>query len=588
MSIDGVFLRHLSYELKNNLIGSRIYKIYQPDKSHLILTLRNFHKNFKLLISISPNNSRVNITENSIENPYSPPMFCMLLRKHLELSKIIDVRQIGLERILYIDFESKNNLDEFIKLTLAIEIMGKYSNAILINSENVIIDAMKRIPKQDNLTRVIVPKLTYSPPPVQKNKYNLLNNTYSETVDEILDTKPDNNDEYLYKRINNILDGVSSKTALRIVNQMGLTRDSKLSDINSYNINLFKNIINEFMDTVKNISGKPIMLFDDNNQTIDFTFFDIVNHDKNNHEKLYSDFSKLLDDYYYQNDKSERIHSKTVNLVKNINNIISRRKLKIQKQESELAECREKEKYKIYGDLIISNLYKIKKGQEEINLINFYSENQENLTIKLLNNLTPVENANRYYKIYKKLNHAEKILQEQILSAKSDITYLEDALDFLSRAESDVDFYEIYEQIVEQGYIRPIKINKQIKLKPSKPLEYRSKDGFRILIGKNSKQNEKLTLKTASKDSIWLHTKNLPGAHTILVTDGKKPSDEAIKYAAYLCAINSKAKDSSNVEVDYTKVSNVKKIKGGKPGMVNYTDYKTIVVPLQNYKIKEL
>lgn len=573
MSFDGAFLRHLIFELRDKILNSRVCRIYQPDKFHIILHLKSNSENFKLLISSSPNSPRVHLTKNNIENPQQPPMFCMLLRKYLSSARIIDLRQVDLERVLYIDFEAKNELGDAINLTLAIEILGRFSNIILIDSQNLIIDSIKRVSIDMSAMRPILSKIPYKPP-ISNKKISLMSDSVEKIVDEVLKFSDAN--ELLFKVIAKVVTGISNNVAEEILTQIGIARTATLRDLDASNRVFLEEAVNKLVAIIRSVSGKPTMVLNDDKILKDFTFFS----NKVN-KKLYDSFSNLLDDYYYQKDRDERVRSRTLSLVKNLNTIISRNKLKIKKQLLELDECANKNKYKIYADLILANLHNIEKGAENIALRNFYSDNQEIISIKLINYLSPVQNANKYYKIYKKLCNAEKVLRLQIQKAQNDIDYLENVLDSLSRAENDMQFYEIYNQVVDEGYVKPPKISRKIRITPSKPLEFFSKDGFKILVGRNSLQNERLSLKLCKKDDIWFHVKGAPGAHTVLLTQGKMPSEQAIFEAAYICAMNSKYRNSSSAEVDYTKISNVRKIKGAKPGMVNYVNYKTINISLK-------
>lgn len=571
MSVDGVLLRHLKKELEESIVGSRIYKIYQPGRYEMVFNIRGSKGSYQLILSACAGSARIHLSNTHVDNPIKPPMLCMLFRKKLLSAKIIGIRQLGLERVLYLDCESRNEMGDKIILTLVVQIMGKYSNIILINSEGKIEDAVKRVGSDMTTHGVVLPGFMYSLPPSQ-NKLCIINTCLDDALIRILgaDSKVP-----VKKCIMESIQGISASACESIISFLKCDKNILIGQMDSSQKKELRDWLGVLWNTVNNISGKPTLLLNDDGNPRDISFM----HGLSDKFKEYNSFSELIDDYFRELGRSERIKSRVGSLIKKIGNIIGSRKNKILKQKKELIECGEREKYKVCGDIIMSNLSLIKKGMKVLDTVNFYSPHSENIKIDLDPSLDGVKNGQRYYKLYRKSGSAGRILIEQIEQAKNDIQYLENILDYLSRSNSEQEVEEILNEVYDQGYMKSNnKKKKGLSSKPLKPLEFKTPGGFTVYIGRNSKQNERLTLKQSNKDDIWFHTKDIPGSHTVLVKNEKEPSHKDILYAANLCALHSKASDSSNVPVDYTKISYVKKVGGGKPGMVIYKNQKTLYV----------
>lgn len=570
MSLDGGLLRHLRDELKREILGCRINKIYQPAKYEISLLLRGRDSMHRLVISASAESPRINLTERSTDNPNEPPAFCMLLRKKISSAKIVGIEQKFLERALCINLETKDEMGYDTSYKLIVEIMGKHSNIILVNSEDKIVDSIKRVTPSMSSKRTVLPGLLYADPPSQ-DKICILDTGKEEIVKKIFSFAPE---KTLLSAIQSSVQGISKTTCEKVIEREGLSSDMKLCSLGPVGQEKVVKAVAFISDIIKNTSGRPYLVKSKDGRT-DISFV------KSEREscKEYDTFSRLVDDYYIEKSTNDRINSRAGTLVKFIEKLISSRKRKVSEQKKELIECSEKEKYKIFGDLLISNLYKIRKGMTSIELINFFSKNHESINIKLDVRLDGSQNVQKYYKKYKKLKTAEVILKEQIESAESDVVYLENALDSLERSESETEINEINRELCEQGYI---KNKKKIKGKAISFIESISPGGYKILIGRNCKQNEELTYKIAKKKDWWFHVKDLPGSHTIMLMGEEEPQIQDIVFAASICAGHSKAKFSSNVAVDYTSVSNVKKPKNYKPGMAIYKNYKTVYVSPNN------
>ena len=567
MAFDGAYLCAVRQEIEPYL-GARVEKIHQPSRDEVILHLRSFQGAVKILINISGDSARIHLTQISIENPAAPPMFCMLLRKHLGGGKFVAVRQDGLERILFLDFDCINELGDAVRLTLACEVMGRYSNCILISQDGKIIDSLKR---NADITRerVLLSGFPYEMPHRSQRLHFL--ETDDATILNALLLAPDNE---LAKALLSIFEGVSPL----------LTREWAFytckSGIRSHELDKNQQarllyIIHKTADMLRNQNYQFHLLLTPEGNLKDFCFFRPEQYGNLMLVKPMPSASMTLDTFYSQRDLKARMKQRANDLFKLIMNRTERISRKLEHQKQELAETDKMNQNKLYGDLLSANLYQIQKGDTSAKVINFYEDSCPEISIPLQVNLTPAQNAQKYYTLYRKAATAKQKLSEQMQQGEQELIYLESVFDILSRAETENDLLLLREELAQQGYLR----NRTQKQKPARqapPMAYQSEDGFLILVGRNNRQNDQLTLKQAAKQDIWLHTQNIPGSHVILVTDGKEPSEMAIRQAAVLAAYHSKARDSAQVPVDFTKVKFVKKPNGAKPGMVIFTNQQTV------------
>lgn len=574
MALDGVFLRHIKNELKNELAESRVDKIYQPSGDELVLTMRSRDSGSKkVLLSARANSPRINITSSTPENPQTPPMLCMLLRKRLAGARLRDIRQPGLERILFLDFEGKNELGDTVMMTLAVEIMAQYSNVIFIDGDGMIIDALKRVDLTMSSKRLVLPGIKYELPPKQ-NKLNMLETTAEEILVAI---KAYQKNVELSKAVLSTVQGVSPIICREIAHLTGRGNDIFSKELTEEDEKRLLYFLNRMIETARDINGAPILVKDKVGKPTDFSFLDITQYGNGMDIEHCPSFCALLDEFYSRRDSIERMRVRSQDLSKLLTNACDRLSRKIAAQQSELSACADREKLRICGDILEANLHRINKGDEYCEAENFYDENLSVIKIKLNPALSPTQNAQKYYKDYRKAKTAEQMLTVQIEKAHEELKYLETVLDSLGRAESERELNEIRTELSEQGYIR-VSRKKQKKEAALSPIEYTSKSGFKILVGRNNRQNDKLTLKLADKNDLWFHTKEIPGSHTIIVTNGREPDDETIFLAASLAAYHSKARNAGKVPVDYTKVRYVSKPQGAKPGMVIYVNQKTLYV----------
>lgn len=574
MALDGAFLRHIKQELEGQLLGSRVDKVYQPNREELLIAFRSREAACKVLFSARANSARVHFTTIPLENPKQPPMLCMLLRKKLLGAKVVAIRQPELERLLHFDFDSINELGDHVTLTLTMEVMGRYSNIILSDEEGKIIDALKRVDAEMSSQRLVLPGLTYRLPPPQSKLCPL--STVSQQVVEALKALP--RDMELSKGYLAVLQGVSPIVCRELAYRVGRGRELTVKTMDEEQLFRAGFFYQQMRDTVEEVSGKPYMAVNLQGKPMDFSFLEIHQYGTAAVVKEAESFSQLLDDFYRERDKQERMRVREQDLLKLLSTHSERLSRKIGVQRGELEQCADRDGLRVAGDLISANMYQLEKGAQSADLANFYEEDAPLVHIKLDPALTPSQNAQKYYKEYRKAKTAEEKLTEQISLAEQELEYLETVLDALARAETERDLSEIRAELQEQGYLRKLRSKKEKPAAVSAPMKFTTSDGFTVLVGRNNRQNDKLTLKTANNNDIWFHTKNIPGSHTVLVTEGKAPTETAMTEAAQLAALHSRAKDSAQVPVDYTQIRNVSKPVGAKPGMVIYVNYKTIYV----------
>ena len=578
MALDAAFLKAVADELRQNILEYKVDKIHQPAKDEVILQLRGYSKAVSLALSANASNARAHITEHRRENPQSPPMFCMLLRKHLQGGKLIRIDQPDFERILRFTFSVYNEFSELVEKTIVVEIMGRHSNIILLGEQNRIIDAVCHVDFTVSRQRQILPGLTYDSPPAQGKKNPLA--IQKEELENILSSREEMRvGKFLLEHFS----GLSPLILREVVFRSGLDADMSMASMSDTAKEALARQFMQMVERIKTGTVTPVMLIESaGNKAKDFSFQNILQYGTMMQEITYESFSVLLDHYYEKRDKDERVRQKTQDILKVVNNAISRTAKKYNLQKTELMQARDRGQLKLYADLIMANLHQMEKGMETIRVQNYYSEDLAEVEIPLDNRLSPSQNAQKYYKEYAKAKTREAYLVEQIRQADTDIDYLESVLENLLKAENEREFLEIRDELSSQGYIKKKrqtgKNNKTKAQAQTQPMKFCSDDQYTILVGKNNLQNDRLTLKTASKYDLWLHTKAIAGSHTVIVSQGGEIPLRTITQAAILAATYSKAKTSRNVEVDYTVIKNVKKPAGAKPGMVIYDPYETAVV----------
>ena len=570
MALDGAFLRHLKRELEQTVLGDRVDKIYQPNRDEIILFLRSRDGMQKLLLSARANSARLHLIDTTPENPKYPPMLCMLLRKRLTGARLAQLRQPGLERVLLLDFDATNELGDPVRLTLAMEIMGRYSNVIFIDENGKIIDALKRVNAEMSSERLVLPGLTYQLPPPQE-KLCLLDAQPEMILKKMLAMPADME---LHKALLRTLQGISPVVCREIQFLVGNGADITLHTMQEQHRAQLLFILEQLQKTIVQISGKPYLV-QGTTKPLDYSFLPIAQYGNAGHAETFPTFSALLDAFYGERDRIDRMRVKSQDLLRILTNASDRLSRKINNQRAELAACTKRDEWRVCGDLINANLYRVEKGAESVTLENFYDPDQPLKTIRLDPALSPSQNAQKYYKAYRKARTAEEVLTVQIAQAQEELHYLDTVSEELSSATAERDLNEIRTELAEGGYIRRPKKSRPGKDKKAAPLQFQTSDGFLVLVGRNNRQNYQLTLRQAHKNDVWFHTQKIPGSHVILVTNGRQPSETAIAEAAQLAAYHSRGRNSSQVPVDYTLVRHVSKPQGAKPGMVIYVNQKT-------------
>lgn len=542
MALDGIFLYHLKNEIADFAVDSRVDKVYQPSRDELVISLRSREGSKKLLLSCNADAARIHFTEYPPENPAKPPMFCLMLRKRLTGAWVTSIEQEDLERIIKINFSGTDELGDKRSYSLIIEIMGRYSNIIFVGEDGRIIDSVKRIDESKSQIREVLPGVTYVSPPKQ-DKLNIFECDVDEIKSEISASK-----KSLYKASMDVIKGVSPIICRELENGMS---------------------INELKECALN--PNPTVVIVDTPK--DFAFMDIKQYDDLAQIKHYDSFSHLLDYFYYERVRLMRVKARSADLFKKVTTLQERAVRKAVNRTRELEQCKDKDTYKLFGDLISTNQYRLQKGSMYYDLENYYDNNNiVRIPADML--LTPSQNAQKYYKEYRKKQVAQDKLKGFIDEANAEASYFESVIDALSRAETDSEITEIRQELSDCGYIKKSS-DKKKNVKKLKPLKFKTRDGFSVLVGRNNIMNDALTLKTAKNYDTWFHVQDSAGSHVICETSGTQITDEAIHDCAVIAAYFSKARESSNVAVDYTIVKNIKKPNGSKPGFVIYDFYKT-------------
>jgi len=579
MPFDGIVVSAIASELSNHITNGKIEKIYQPETDEVHMLIRCGGKNYKLLISGSSSHPRIHFTAMNKENPETPPMFCMLMRKHIQGGKILNIQQKEFERIIIIDIESFDELGHPAIKQLIVEIMGKHSNIILIDKDQKkIIDAIKRIHSDLSRYREILPGKQYIDPPDQnkKNPFALKQTDWTTTlVKDFTPATP------IYKALYTSLQGFSPLVAREICYRAGIDGDTPIAHLSEENHHLIWKAIQELIRNIENGEFTPNIFLSKKEQTVvDFHCIPLRSLESICDISPAESISQMLESFYWEKDQSNRIKQQSIDLSKFVTQKINKLYKKLQKLQEELMEAEESQKYRIYGELLTAHLHLIQPGDQEIEVINYYSDNEEKITIPLVPTWSPAKNAQNYFKKYTKAKNALKEKKIQLEETERETQYFENLLHAIENVSTLQDIEEIRDELIEEGYLkkRKNKVSNKKKAAATKPMSFISSDGFQIFVGKNNRQNDLLTLKLASKKDLWFHAKNIPGSHVVIVSNQRPIPQRTILEAGELAAFYSKAKLSSNVPVDYTEIKNVKKPNGAKPGMVIYENYKTIFV----------
>lgn len=570
MPFDGIVTSSITYGLSHKLTGGKIEKIYQPEADELMLLIHNGQCNHKLLISSGSNHARIHLVTSSKSNPQNPMAFCMLLRKHIQNGRIISVIQNDSERIVELSIESFNEMGFSVNKKLIIEIMGKHSNIILIDdSSNKIIDSIKRIHSDVNRYRQVLPGFQYVYPPGQGkiSYFDITGEKFNGLFSGLMPLNSGPDSEFDKETAGKILvasiQGISPVIARELC-------------IKSSSIDHLYTLLHNFVNKLLLGDFAPRVYLDNNDAPVDFYCFVLSDAAAFYKEVSFDDIQEAVEYYYDHKSSSNKMKQKSMDLIKALSSSLNKLNLKKERLSLDLLQAEGSDVFRLFGELITANMYAIKPKSTEALVVNYYKD--EPLTITLDARLSASQNAQRYFKKYAKSKTAilEKTIQRE--EADQDIIYLESVLSHIENSASYEDIEEIRQEVIDGGYMKKKKnAYKVAKIKPS-PYAYTSADGFSILVGRNNKDNDILTFKIASKKDVWLHAKDIPGSHVLIITEGKEVPEATIKEAASLAAYYSKARQSGNVPVDYTQIRHVKKPAGARPGMVIFVNNKTVYV----------
>ncbi|HAR6314193.1 TPA: fibronectin-binding domain-containing protein [Staphylococcus pseudintermedius] len=550
MAFDGMFTRKMVEDLQF-LVSGRIHKINQPENDTIIMVIRQQRQNHQLLLSIHPNFARIHLTTKKYDNPFEPPMFARVFRKHLEGGRILAIRQIGNDRRIEMDVESKDEIGDTIHRTVILEIMGKHSNLILVNEERKILEGFKHLTPNTNQFRTVMPGFQYEVPPTQHKQ-----NPYAYTGAQVLQ-HIDFNAGKIDRQLLQTFEGFSPLITKEITSRRHFMTTQTLPEA--------------FDEVMAETKATPQPVFHKNHETGKEDFYFMKLHQFYDDCVTYDSLHELLDRFYDARGERERVKQRANDLVKLVQQLLQKYQNKLSKLIDEQAGTEEKENQQLYGELITANIYQLKPGDRQLETVNYYTG--ENVTIPLNPQKSPAENAQYYYKQYNRMKIRERELTHQITLTEENIAYFENIEQQLSHIQvHEID--DIREELAEQGFIKQKKQQKKKKLQKIQLQSYVSTDGDTILVGKNNKQNDYLTNKRAQKSHLWFHTKDIPGSHVVILND--VPSDKTIEEAAMIAAYFSKAGQSGQIPVDYTTIRNVHKPSGSKPGFVTYDNQKTL------------
>lgn len=580
MPLDGVFLSQLTKEVADKIVGGRVDKIHQPARETVVISMRAKGGNQKLLLCASASNPRMHFTALPQDNPKSPPMFCMLMRKHLTGAKLLEARQLGLDRVVHFKFETTNELGDRVVLTLAVEIMGRHSNVILVDQDNRVIDAVKRVTDEMSRVRPVLPGIGYTLAPAQP-RLSIFTASLSEIADRVAQSQ-----EELSKALPKVLEGMSPLICREIAFHVDRNGEAIAGRLNEEQVTRLKFYVSRLSDLLNAGETTPTMLLDLSGKPKDFSYMDIHQYGHTMVGREYETYSELLDTFYSERDRIDKVHQRSADLFKLLVNLNDRLARKLTAQREELRASTEREKLKIYGDLLSSNLHLLEKGMKTARVENYY-DGCKPVEIPLDIMLTPAQNAQKYYIAYRKADTAEKKLRALIEQGEAELVYLDTVFDELSRASLESELTAIRAELASQGYVRNV-VRRGMKEEKLPPLRYVSEDGFTIYCGRNNLQNDRLTLKDSRKSDIWFHTQKIPGSHVVVVSQGQKVPDRTLEQAAVIAAYHSKGRGAGKIAVDYTEIRNVWKHPSGKPGLVLYEPYTTAVVEADGELVERL
>ena len=570
MPLDAICLQHCLQELIPEITGAKIEKVQQPARDQVVLLLRGGRR---LYLNAGTSLPRIQLTEIQRENPASPPMFCMLLRKHLVGGRIRSITQPPMERVVRIDMDVIDELGQAGTRSLILEAMGRRSNLILLDGDEIIIDCLRRVDLEMSLQRQVLPGMRYYLPPAGERL-----DPVTATEEDLLQSLSNENGEHsLSQWITANLNGFSPLIAREVVFRIADCDDVRIEELSIEQKSGAISLIKELAIGDKEDIFAPNLLIRDG-EPVDFTYLPILQYGPQTESHRMESFSQLLDHYCEERERRERVRQKGQDLLKATTNARDRTARKLLNQRREYADTQNRDEYRKKGELITANLYRMQRGEKELIAQDYYQEDVPEIRIALDPLMTPQQNAARYYKLYNKAKTAELYLSDLISKGEEELDYLESVLQEIAQAESEQDFNEIRAELTQGGYLRRQNDGKKQQKRPSPYRIFRTTNGMEVWVGRNNTQNDRLTTKDADKRDIWLHVQKIHGSHVILRTEGAEPDEQSLLEAAQLAAWFSQGAESSGVAVDYVPVRFVKKPGGAKPGMVIYTNHRTLFV----------
>ena len=579
MPFDAVCLQAVLQELRPRLLGLRIDKVQQPARDQVILLLRG---NQRLLLNAGANAPRIQLTELTRDNPAEPPMFCMLLRKHLVGARVAAITQPPLERLVRLELDITDDFGQPGRRTLVLEAMGRRSNLILLDGDGRIIDCLRRVDAEMSASRQVLPGLYYEPP-ASVGRLPVTEETEEGFREKLAESNPERQaDAFLLDAYFGISPLVARELAFRAAGET----DRHLCQMESAEKERLWQELEQLITRIREGNFTPVCLRQDG-RAADFTYLPIAQYGEKMECVCCDSFSQMLDTFYEAREQQERVRQRGADLIRTATTARDRLRRKLALQEKDYAATQDRDQLRICGDLITANFYRMERGQSKLNCENYYDPQCAPITIQLDPLLTPQQNAAKYYKRYTKAKTAERYLREQMAIARRDLEYLESILEEIAEAETEQDFIDIRHELRDAGYLRGQGKGKKELKRVSRPREFRTSSGFRVLVGRNNRQNDKLTREADHRD-LWFHTQKIHGSHAILCTGGAPVDDETLAEAAKIAAWYSQARSSGNVPVDYTAVKNVKKPAGARPGMVIYSTCQTLFVTPEEELVKRL
>lgn len=580
MALDAVCLRAVIEELRPQLLDLRVDKVQQPSRDQVILLLRGSRR---LLLNAGAGSPRIHFTELLRDNPAEPPMFCMLLRKYLVGGRVESLTQPGMERSAELTLRVTDEFGRESRRTLVLEAIGRRSNLILLDEERRIIDCLRRVDSEMSPERQVLPGLFYELPPTHEKRPF----TEGDEADFRAALAAANPERPADAFLLDTYFGLSPLVARELVFQAAGDSGKRVYELTEAQETALWQAVLSLRQRVEDGDFQPICLYRDG-KPAEFSYLPIRQYGDLMENREMESFSALMDVFYESREREERTRQRGQDLIRSVTSARDRCRRKLAQQRQEYAKCQDRDQLRISGELITANLYRMERGQTKLTAENYYDSDCREITIPLDPLLTPQQNAAKYYKRYTKARTAEKYLTEQMALAERDEAYLESVLEELRQAETEQDFLDIRAELRENGFLkRSGKEKKELK-RATKPREFRTSGGWRVLVGRNNRQNDQLTTKTADYRDLWLHTQKIHGSHVILCCQGQAVPEEDLLQAARLAAYFSQAKDSANVPVDCAAVRYVKKPAGARPGMVTYTNARTLYVTPEEAEVKAL